>query len=210
MLKTPALLAILLTMPSITFAGPVTLGTWSAMPAPDADQQPFWDGLSWDCPTCGVGFLLDGFGPLEYLNDGLGGFVDFAFEGVIDAPTLLYSITAWHDGTLGLRADGAFTYDSGTGRLSNSLDNGAQYALFRQIGPQVTRYFLGVEDILLSETANDRDYNDYVITFTQPKPVPEPSSLLLMGTAIAGLAARRTRRKRARIGADAISLSSPC
>jgi hypothetical protein len=194
-LRSVALTMMLLT-PSLASAEPITLGVWSAMPAADGNSQPFWDGLSWDCPTCGVGYFLSAYGPLEYLNDGTGDYTPFRFEGAISPPVLILNNTAWLGGTFGQSANGAFTYDSGTGRLSNSLDNGEQYALFRRVGPMLTTYFLGIEDILLSETSNDLDYNDYVVTFTQPTPVPEPSTMVLVGSALAGYAAKRARSKR--------------
>ena len=96
----------------------------------------------------------------------------FDFDEPILNLTKFNGITAWTNGTFGRRDDGAFTYDSGTGRKSNSIDSGEQYALFRVVLPEVTHYFLGIEDILLSETLNDRDYNDYVVRFDRRPPGP--------------------------------------
>ena len=65
-----------------------------------------------------------------------------------------------------------------------------QFALFRYVLPEETRYFLGVEDILLTEALNDRDYNDYIVKF-ETHSVPEPGTLLLLGSGMAALAVRK-------------------
>jgi hypothetical protein len=202
-------LAMAVLVPATALADPITAGgTWSNPSATFGDPSlegtaisPFWSGLSWDCALCGVGFLIDASGTdgLEYLHNGSGQASAFRFdpEDEISLPSLLFSITGWTNGTLGRRADGAFTYDTGTGYVSNSWDNPEQYALFRLVGPETTRYFLGIEDIPVSIENNDKDYNDYVVSFTQPThSVPEPSSLLLMGCAMAVAGVRRFRASR--------------
>ena len=190
------LLMMLLIAPPLAFGIPITTGVWSTVEDVDSDASSFWDGASWDCSTCGVGYLLAGYTGLtnlEYLHNGTGQFVSFRFDDPFIATSLIFNLTAWTSGVLGRDLHGAFTYDSGTGRYSNSsTDNGQQFALFRRVGLETTQYFLGIEDILLSETPNDRDYNDFGVTFTLPNhAVPEPSTLLLMGCSIAGLAFRK-------------------
>jgi hypothetical protein len=185
------LLALLLLSPSLTFAVPITPGVWSQAPVANNDQSPFWDGLSWDCPACGIGHLLEaytGLEGLEYLHDGSGGYVQFQFDDPSITPTFLFGLSAWSGGVLGQNAQGAFTYDIPAKHSSNSLDNPQQYVLFRRVGAETTQYFLGVEDIRISErqrirtaVTGDRDYNDYAVTFTTPTHVPEPSTLLLLG-----------------------------
>jgi len=191
------LLVVLLLSPSTTWGLPITSGVWSQVPNIDRNQDPFWDGRSWDCSFCGVGSLLAGYtglAGLEYLHDGSRGYVPFRFDDPAITPSLIFSLTGWSGGVLGRDATGAFTYDSGTGRLSDSWQRPGQYALFRRVGIDTTRYFLGIEDILLTEARNDRDYNDHVVTFITPtQSVPEPSTMLLMGTALIGLAARKLR-----------------
>jgi hypothetical protein len=211
-------LGVLLAAPSPAFAGPITLttpGVWTTVNAPPAfslfslfslsstpEPERYWEGLSWDCPTCGLGFLINAYesSAIEYLNDGSGSAVGFRFtQGSVGTPTYFGGMTSWTNGVFGQRDDGVFTYDSGTGHVSNSWDNPEQYALLRIVGVKSTHYFMGIEDILLSEPLNDRDYNDYITTFTEinPVPAPEPSTLVLLGSAgaIAGLRRARARRR---------------
>lgn len=198
-----------LLVPSVAAAGPISLGVWSALPPADHDGYPFWDGVSWDGPTKGVGYFLGEYSgydydELEYLHDGTGHFTAFTFDDPFIITTFLSGITAWTNGSLSRNAAGAFTYDSGTGRLSNSLDSPGQYALFRYVTPGMAHYVLGVEDILLSEEFNDRDYNDHIVAFAVPTPIPdavptaipEPSMLLLLGSSLAGLAVRKVATRR--------------
>ena len=205
------LVLALLVMPSMAFADPVWLGngnwTTASTRTTNDDAQsgyavnPFWGGLSWDCDQCGVGYLIDAYGAdnIEYLNDGFGNAVNFRFDlqDTISTPSYFAGITAWTNGVFGRREDGAFSYDNGMGFSSNSWENGRQYALFRIVGPESTRYFLGIEDIPVIFALNDHDHNDYVVTFEQRHNVPEPSTLLLLGVGAIGMALRKRRQSAA-------------
>jgi PEP-CTERM motif len=194
-------LALALLVPSSALATPISVGVWSSVPSPGSPANlqvaPFWAGLSWDCATCGIGYLLDadGYTELEYLHDGNGRPVGFTFPELITSVTVLHHITAWTDGTFGQLPTGDLWYNSGTGHNSTSSD-GTQWALFRQAGELTTRYIIGVEDILISSGwRTDQDYNDYVGTFVldNPPPVPEPATLMLVAAGAVGLVLRKRR-----------------
>ena len=205
-LRGVVLATALLVMPSLASADPITLtpGSWTGASTPPAHPEgnllatPFWSGLSWDGNTSGVGYMIDAFTTpmIEYLHDGTGQAVNFRFEpdDEISGPLYFGGITGWNHGTFGIRADGAFIYSTGTGITYNSWDNGDQFALFRIVGPETTRYFLGIEDIPVSWEVNDHDHNDYIVSFTENRAsVPEPTSLMLMGLGALGLVVRKRR-----------------
>jgi hypothetical protein len=198
-MKTPILaFALVLLLPATSRADIITAGVWSsaATTMVNEDLDPFWDNPSWDGADLNVGFLIGANrnASLEFLHGGLGNPVAFRFQGPVLRMERLHHITAWDSGVYGFDNE-LFCYDSHTGRQSNSQDSYAQYALFRIPGPETTRYYLGIEDILLSETRNDRDYNDTVLTFEVAN-VSEPSSLTLLLLGAMTLAGRRLLQAR--------------
>ena len=127
---------------------------------------------------------------LEYLTNGSGSFTSFRFEEDIFNLTKIGGITSRSNGVLGVGAGGALTYSNGYGPAMNSWDDPGQFALFRQVLPETTHYFIGVEDLLFGDPINDSDYNDYVARF-DTREVPEPATLLLLGSGMAVIAARK-------------------
>lgn len=200
------MLAAMLAVPSLAAAGPITTGVWSPVTNPANDGGEFWDNLSVDDATCTVicnaGAILDRlFGPVEYLHDGSGGAVAFSFGESVTSQYFA-DLTGWKNGIFQQLADGSFTYDANQasfpGHVSNSLLDPGQFALFRKAIPGGFQYWVGVEDIRfdlqdLHNLTSDKDYNDYIVTFSQVSSVPEPGLLLLMGSGIFA-ATRRFRR----------------
>jgi hypothetical protein len=195
------ILVLALLAPSIATADPITVGgSWSStsgIPSADPSSLPlelgsFWSGQSWDGWHRGINYLLEEYGvtELEYLNDGSGNYTSFRFDEDIVGLTRIAGITSRTNSVLSVGQDGAFTYAADGFGVVNSWDDPGQFALFRIVLPETTHYFLGVEDMLIGDPLNDHDYNDYVARF-EAHSVPEPGTLLLIGSGMVALAVRK-------------------
>lgn len=192
-------------LPTPSHADPITAGVWSPAPPANNDEFGFYDGLSWDCAECNVGFKLKG--AIEYLHDGAHRPVGFGYRGFADA-ALISRTTDWTAGVLSWDPDsGSFLYSTGTGYFYNSWQGG-NMVLFRIVAAAATTYFLGIEDIPIGWGREDRDFNDSIYTWavahavplppppaSPPPPIPEPGTWALALTGLTMALAWRARHR---------------
>ena len=211
----------LVSVPSTATAGLITLGpaVWSNVGVPDSDGTPYWDQQSDDCKApanCNVaqvilgadgGLYMQPFAPgdgvLQYLHDGSNNPVSFLFDTSVTPWNWGYFNTGLDQGTPGQLGTGQITYsilaedDPDLQHLvpfyAQSDLNPQQFALFRQVGPQGIRYFIGFED--RGDAGADYDYNDSIVSFFETRTAPEPTTLTLLGSAVIGIGVRRMRRR---------------
>ena len=109
------------------------------------------------------------------------------FSGATSGTSATFAPTSYYGYYLTDGKTNTTWYSLSTGnRIGQMADQ--HFAIFRATGPST--FWIGMEDLPLSDS--DRDYNDLVVKVS-PVAVPEPATLLLVGSGIAGLLAGARR-----------------
>jgi hypothetical protein len=189
-------------------------GVWSKEPVLGTSGVPFWNHSSWDGPAYNVGYCIYGGGSCgsgldtsaEYLATSTGGPVNsvyFTASGDVTA-TVSFHVAAWSDvvGWYLLSDPGTINWINSTASETGtfSFDPGGAFGLVANTngGWLGDTYYSQ-----LSQGGTSDTFGSHFAFFGNPavpSPVPEPGSMVLMGTALLGVSFILRRRNKQSAG----------